>query len=66
MYKVINKFKDKYTGRIYLPGDLFASDEPERLRDLLNRKLIEGTPVLDVLSNKSRKPEEKNTAKRKR
>ena len=43
-YKVIRRFRDKYTGEIYLPGDAFESDEADRIEDLLNRKLIEPMP----------------------
>jgi len=43
-YKVIRRFRDKYTGEIYLPGDAFESDEADRIEDLLNRKLIESMP----------------------
>lgn len=43
-YKVIRRFRDKYTGGIYLPGVTFESDEAGRIKDLLNRKLIEPMP----------------------
>ena len=43
-YKVIRRFRDKYTGEIYLPGVTFESDEAGRIEDLLNRKLIEPMP----------------------
>lgn len=43
-YNVIRRFRDKYTGGIYLPGDAFTSDEAARIEDLLNRKLIEPMP----------------------
>jgi len=43
-YNVIRRFRDKYTGEIYLPGDAFVSDETDRIEDLLNRKLIEPMP----------------------
>lgn len=42
-YKVIRRFRDKYTREIYLPGDIFESDEAERIEDLLSRGLIEQT-----------------------
>lgn len=41
-YKVIRRFRDKYTRVIYHPGDTFASDEADRIRDLIQRRLIEG------------------------
>lgn len=41
-FDVIRRFRDKYTGQIYLPGDNFESDELERVEDLLDRKLIDG------------------------
>lgn len=40
-YKVIRRFRDKYTGEIYLPGDTFVSEEADRIKDLLTRGLIE-------------------------
>ncbi len=43
-YKVMRRFRDKYTREIYLPGDAFTSDEAARIEDLLNRKLIEPMP----------------------
>lgn len=43
-YNVIRRFRDKYTGEIYLPGVTFESDEAGRIKDLLNRKLIEPMP----------------------
>jgi|GEM_PF-6297131 len=44
MYKVISPFADKYNGDLHAVGEPFTSDEPERIEDLLNRKLIEGVP----------------------
>jgi len=40
-YKVMRRFRDKYTGEIYLSGDTFESDEADRIKDLLTRGLIE-------------------------
>jgi len=40
-YRVIRRFRDKYTGEIYLSGDTFESDEAGRIEDLLTRGLIE-------------------------
>ena len=40
-YKVIKRFKDKYTREQHIPGDTFVSDEAARIQDLLNRRLIE-------------------------
>lgn len=40
-YKVIRRFRDKYTGAIYGPGDTFVSEEADRIKDLLTRGLIE-------------------------
>lgn len=40
-YNVIRRFRDKYTGEIYLPGVTFTSDEASRIKDLLDRGLIE-------------------------
>lgn len=40
-YKVIRRFRDKYTREINPPGDTFVSDEADRIKDLLDRGLIE-------------------------
>ena len=40
-YRVIRRFRDKYTREVYLPGDTFESDEADRIKDLLDRGLIE-------------------------
>lgn len=53
MFKVLSPFRDKYNPKkVYQVGELFHSDEEERIQDLLNRKLIEGvsdnTPSFDV------------------
>lgn len=43
MYKVISPFRDKYIpSKVYQVGETFNSDDENRIRDLLNRKLIEG------------------------
>jgi len=52
MFKVISPFRDKYNPRkVYQVGEPFHSDDEERIKDLLNRKLIEGvssdTPFFD-------------------
>lgn len=39
-YNVIRRFRDKYTGVIYSPGDTFTSDEADRIKDVLDRGLI--------------------------
>lgn len=39
-YEVIRRFRDKYTGGIYLPGDAFVSDETDRIKDLVSRGII--------------------------
>lgn len=42
MYKVIREFHDKYNlKKIYKAGDKFNSNEPNRIRNLLQRGLIE-------------------------
>lgn len=51
MYKVINVFRDKYTNVRYKIGDNFTSDEPERVKDLLDRKLIDGVSEEGTPSN---------------
>lgn len=55
-YKVIKRFKDKYTGAQHCLGDTFISDEAARIEDLLNRKLIEQTkaPVKNKAKSKSK------------
>ncbi len=42
MYKVIKAFRDKYSKKLYVIGDSFTSEDPVRITDLVNRKLIEG------------------------
>lgn len=43
MFTVISKFADKYNKKmIYQVGDVFESDEQERINDLLDRGLITG------------------------
>ena len=42
-YNVIRRFRDKYTGEIYLSGDTFESDEADRIKDLINRGIIKKT-----------------------
>lgn len=39
-YKVIRRFRDKYTGGIYLPGVTFICDETDRIKDLVSRGII--------------------------
>lgn len=57
--KVARRFRDKYTGEIYLPGDPFKSDDDRRLKDLLQRGLIEEYKVKEIdlqkLTNKELK-----------
>lgn len=45
MYKVVKRFRDIHTGYIYSVGDTFTCNDPERINNLLERKLIEGVPV---------------------
>jgi hypothetical protein len=40
--KVLKKFRDKYSGKIYIPGNNFMSDDVDRINDLIIRGLIEG------------------------
>jgi phenylalanyl-tRNA synthetase beta subunit len=43
MFTVISKFADKYNKKnIFQVGDVFESDEQERINDLLDRGLITG------------------------
>ncbi len=51
-YKVIRRFRDKYTGAKYSPGDLFTSDDTARIEDLIKRELIESKVDLEALSKK--------------
>ena len=39
-YKVIRRFRDKYTGEIILPGATFTCDEADRIKDLTDRGII--------------------------
>lgn len=39
-YKVIRRFRDKYTGEIILPGATFLCDETDRIKDLVSRGII--------------------------
>lgn len=50
MYKVMKVFRDKYTKQLYSIGDNFASNDSERIKDLLTRELIAGVP-LDTPAN---------------
>lgn len=57
--KVLIPFRDKYNPeRVYVPGEDFISDEPERINDLINRGLI--NDVEDIPSKASKK----NSAKK--
>lgn len=41
MYEVITPFRDKFIyGKVYQKGDEFESNDEERIKDLLDRKLI--------------------------
>lgn len=53
MYTVIEEFRDKYDlKKAFKVGDSFNSDEPERIKDLIARKLIEGAaaPSFDSMT----------------
>jgi hypothetical protein len=53
--KVIRKFHDKYNLNIvYNIGDEFSSNEPDRIKDLIDRGLIEGEmkPSFDSMTKK--------------
>lgn len=54
-YVVIKRFKDKYTKGIYSPGDAFKSDEVERIKELINRKLIQETDEEKPVKKTSKK-----------
>jgi hypothetical protein len=68
-YKVIRRFRDKYTGGIYLPGDAFVSDETDRIKDLLARGLIEEVQydsmtkkkIMDILEERNIEYNERQT-----
>lgn len=47
MYTVVKPFRDKYTGKIILPGSTFICDENDRIKDLINRGLIKKTILED-------------------
>ena len=50
-YKVIRRFRDKYTREIILPGTSFHSDEIDRVENLIERGFI------DTDSNPEKKPD---------
>ncbi|MBC8588089.1 hypothetical protein [Paratissierella segnis] len=54
MYKVIREFHDKYNLKIvYKVGDEFSSNEPDRIKDLIDRGLIEGDkPFFNSMTKK--------------
>lgn len=39
-FEVIQRFRDKYTGEIILPGATFICDKNDRIIDLTNRGII--------------------------
>ena len=39
-YMVIERFRDKYTGELILPGATFICEETDRIKDLIERSLI--------------------------
>lgn len=39
-YKVIRRFRDKYTREIILPGATFICDEADRIQNLISRGII--------------------------
>jgi hypothetical protein len=39
-YEVIRRFRDKYTGKIILPGSTFICDENDRIKNLIDRGII--------------------------
>ena len=47
-YRVIRKFKDKYTGEIYSPGKTLELNDGERAKDLVARGLVEGPVKTDL------------------
>lgn len=44
-YEVIQRFRDKYTGEIILPGATFSCDEVDRVKDLTDRGIIKAVPI---------------------
>lgn len=39
-YEVIRRFRDKYTGKIILPGSTFICDESDRIKNLISKGFI--------------------------
>jgi len=39
--KVIDVFRDKFTGQLYNPGDTLEIEDKARVEDLVNRQLVE-------------------------
>lgn len=39
--KVIDVFRDKFTGQLYNPGDILEIEDKARVEDLVNRLLVE-------------------------
>jgi len=39
--KVIDVFRDKFTGQLYNPGDILEIEDKARVEDLVNRQLVE-------------------------
>ena len=66
--KVIAPFRDKYdrTTR-YQPGDVLETDDAERARDLIERRLCEERPepTQEPTEEPTEEPEPTTTAKRK-
>ena len=39
--KVIDVFRDRFTGQLYNPGDILEIEDKARVEDLVNRQLVE-------------------------
>ena len=58
--KVINKFCDKFTGKLYQPGEVLVIEDESRVEDLENRELAER---IEVKVPEVKAPEEKKEFK---
>ena len=67
-YKVVRRFRDKYTGEIILPGSAFFCEETDRIEDLTDRGIIKAQEfamtkkeIMSVLRDKGIECNERQT-----
>lgn len=46
-YKVVKRFRDKYSKKLYLPGDTFECDDQNRADELIDKGFIKKDNLLD-------------------